>query len=77
MTKQYETIISQREVRILAKEDWPKGYEDNRPNDKWELVEYEYDNGEIGRFWTPAYTLQYGKFNDHSKLKIIDQVKEE
>lgn len=76
MSKKYVTHITQFEVKVLSEKDWPEGYADNRPNEKWELVEYvgyKNEDGSPHRVWTPKYTLQYEKFTDYSKLKILEK----
>jgi hypothetical protein len=71
----YITHIYQNRVRILGPKDFD-GYERNRPGPRWELIEYtteKDDNGNLIRVWTPEYTLQYGKINDYSLVKIVNK----
>lgn len=71
--KYYDTTITQREVRILGPSDFD-GYEYNKPNGLWELVEYvgvEDAAGQPLRVWTPKYALQYDLIRDYSKVKIV------
>jgi len=68
------THIQQSEVKVLSAKDFD-GYDYNRPSDKWELVEYvdvKDKDGKPLRSWVAGYSLKYPKFNDHSKLTIVE-----